>query len=114
MIAMSILGIGLFGAIRVFPVGLRASQRAKWASRAALVGSRTMESLKLKPWDQLAAGSSAGTEDVFAVKTTIDQPVIAGLVDPTRVKRLTVTVSWDQEGRARSFVLVSLIHRSTS
>ncbi len=102
VIAIGILSIGLFGAIKVFPVGLRASQRAERLSRAALVGQRTMESYKLKHWDELEAGQTTSSEDPFEVTISIDQPDVEGVVDPSRLKRLSVTVTWTQDGRERS------------
>ena len=47
VIAMGILSVGLVGAMRVFPIGLRASQRSELSSRAAIAAQRTLESVKL-------------------------------------------------------------------
>lgn len=111
VLALAILSIGIVGAIRVFPVGLRASHRAGLSSLATLAGERTMESLKLKPWEELVIGESASREDPFDIVVSVDQPVLPGLVDPTRVKRLAVTVNWTQEGRSRSLTLATYLHR---
>ena len=43
VIAMAILGVGIVGAMRVFPIGLRASRRAEVRSRAVIVAQRTLE-----------------------------------------------------------------------
>ncbi|MBI3331269.1 MAG: type II secretion system protein, partial [Candidatus Omnitrophica bacterium] len=56
LISMAILSVGLVGAMRVFPMGLRASVRAELHSRAALAAQRTIESLKLEPWEALEDG----------------------------------------------------------
>jgi len=111
VIAIGILSIGLVGAIRVFPVGLRASQRASLISRGTLAVQRTLEATKLKSWDELAPGDSVTQEDQFEIAVSIDQPKVEGLVDPKRLKRVSVTVTWMQEGRPRSLSAVTLFHR---
>ena len=111
VIAIGILSVGLVGAIRVFPVGLRASQRAAQISRGTLIVQRTLEELKLKSWDQLAPGTTASRQDPFDVTVAIDQPVVAGLVDATRLKRISVRVTWQQDGRPRSLSAATLIRR---
>jgi len=111
VLSLAILSIGIVGAIRVFPVGLRASQRAELSSLATLAAERTLESLKLKPWEELAVGESASQEEPFDILVSVDQPVLEGLVDPTRVKRLAVTVNWTQEGRPRSLTLATYVHQ---
>ncbi len=111
VIAIGILSIGLVGAIRVFPVGLRASQRASLISRGTLAVQRTLEATKLKSWDELTPGDSVTQEDQFEIAVSIDQPKVEGLVDPKRLKRVSVTVTWMQEGRPRSLSAVTLFHR---
>lgn len=110
IIAMAILSIGLVGAIRIFPVGLRASQRAELVSRATLAAGRTIESWKLKAWDELAEGESTSREGAFDITVSVDQPDVEGLVDPSRLKRLLVTVGWTQDGRARSMTCATYVH----
>ena len=110
VISIAILSIGLVGATRVFPVGLRASQRSELASRATLVAQRTMESLKLSPWNDLAVGSFTDHEERFDVAVTVDQPAVAGVVDATSLKRLTVTVSWVQDTRRQAVTLVTYVY----
>ena len=111
VISIAILSVGLLGAVRVFPVGLRASQRAERVSRATLAAGRTIEALKLRGWDELTEGESAVEEKEFAITTVIDQPAVEGLIDPTSLKRVSVTVGWKQEGRQRSLTLVTYVHK---
>ena len=101
------MSVGLVGAMRVFPLGLRASQRAEMSSRAAIVAQRTIEALKLTPWDELSAGQTLGEEDGFEVATRIHTPNVDGLADPTQLKEVVVTVRWDQSGRSRQLVFVT-------
>ena len=114
VIAMAILSVGIVGAMRVFPVGLRASQRAEMNSRAAIVAQRTIESLKLKSWDELAEGDTSIEESNFEVTTRIARPTIEHLADPTRLKTVEVSVGWTQDGRPRELTFVTYVRRDTS
>ena len=114
VISMAIMSVGIIGAIRVFPVGLRASQRAEMSSRATIVAQRTIEFLKLKSWDELAEGETTVTEDPFTVTTRIRSPAIGQLVEPTRLKAIEVTVQWTQDTRPRALTFLTYIRRETS
>lgn len=114
VLAIGILAIGLFGAIRVFPVGLKASQRSEWLSRATLMAEQVLEPLKLKSWDELEQGQTTSMQDPFNVVVSIDQPQVEGLLDPARLKRVGVTISWMQEGRLRSITMVSYVQQQSS
>ena len=111
IIAIAILSVGLLGAIRVFPIGLRASQRAELVSRATLAGERTIETIKMRGWDDLADGESTTEEGEFAMRVVVDQPAVDGLIDAADLKRVSVMVGWTQEGRQRSLTLVTYVHR---
>jgi hypothetical protein len=111
VISIAILSVGLIGAIRVFPVGLRASQRAELLSRATLAAERTVESLKLRSWDELLLGESTSREEPFDLAVSIDQPTPEGVVDASRLKRISVTVSWTQEGRLRALTIATYVRR---
>ena len=76
VISLAILSVGLVGAMRVFPVGLRASHRSELSSRAGIVAQRTVESLKLVPWEELREGDTTTQEDDFEVTTRITQPAV--------------------------------------
>jgi Tfp pilus assembly protein PilV len=114
MISMVILTVGLLGAMRVFPVGLRASQRSELRSRAAILARRSIESLKLKPWDQLMPGESSAQEEGFTVTTRISQPSVEPLVDPTRLKAIEVTVRMTEEGAPKDLQFVTYVRRDAS
>ena len=103
----------LFAGIRVFPVGLGASKRAELRSRAAFAAQRTIESLKLAPWEELAEGETATETDGFGVTTRISQPHLEHLTDPTRLKQVEVTVRWTQEARSHHLALITYLRRGT-
>ena len=114
MISMAILSVGLIGAMRVFPMGLRASQRAELNSRAAIVAQRTIEMLKLKPWEDLVLQETTGQDDGFSVTTRISQPVIEPLADAGRLKAIEVRVEMVQDGRPRQLVFLTYVRRDAS
>jgi len=108
---MAILAVGLVGAMRVFPVGLRASRRAEQSSRAVLAAQRALEALKLSAWDALVIGQTQVTEDGFTVTSQITQPDSQHLVDPTRIKAIEVIVQWEERGRVRELVFMTYLRR---
>ena len=107
MISMAILTVGLVGSMRVFPVGLQASRRSETSSRAAIAASRTLESLKLQPCGELANGEEL--VDGLTVTTRVNPSQVEGLVEPGRLKTVNLTVSWTQDGRARSLSFVTYV-----
>ncbi|MBI4342885.1 MAG: hypothetical protein HY599_05925 [Candidatus Omnitrophica bacterium] len=113
VIAMAILGVGLVGSMRVFPVGLRASQRAEMNSRAAIAAQRVIESLKLRPWDELSdTQATTETVDGFEVTTAIGHPALAvPLIDPARLKSVEITVRWAQDTKPHELVFLTYIRR---
>jgi hypothetical protein len=111
---MAILSVGLFAGIRVFPVGLGASKRAEMRSRATFAAQRTIESMKLTPWDDLGAGETTAEVDAFTVATRISQPTLEGLVDSTRLKAVEVSVAWTQDGRSRQITFVTYLRKPSS
>ncbi len=101
VISLAILSVGLIGAMRVFPLGLRASKRTELSSRATLVGQRTLEEIKLLTWEALEVGETSEAQDGFEVTTRVGTLEVEGLVDSTQLKSILVTVQWDQDGRTR-------------
>ena len=112
LISMAILSVGLVGAMRVFPVGLRASQRSEMNSRATITAQQTLESMKLEPCEQLAGKET--TVEEFTVTTDVHAPPLEHLADPNRLKAVDVRVGWTQDGRPRELVFVTYVRCSTS
>ena len=111
VIAIAILSVGLVGALRVFPVGLRASQRSEVSSRSTIIAQRTLESLKLKPWTALTDGETAADVEGLHVTTRIRSVTIPPLTDPARVKALEVAVQSIQQGRAHTLTFITYVRR---
>ena len=107
VIAMAILSVGLVGSMRVFPVGLRASAQSEMNSRAAIAAQRTIESLKLKPCDDLA--EERRTLEDLTVTPRLGQPRGTQLVDPSRLKMVEATVEWTHDRRSRALTFVTYV-----
>ena len=116
VISMGILSVGLVGAMRVFPMGLRASQRSELSSRAVIAAQRTLESIKLKPWDELAEGETTVQEGDLEITTRVGEPELAEpLAEPERLKRVEVRIRAPQApDRMRSLAFVTYLHRDAS
>ena len=111
VIALAILAVGLVGAMRVFPVGLRASQRSEQSSRAVIAAQRALEMLKLKPWDELAEGETTAQDDGFDVTTRVTHLDLDAIADPKRLRAIEVTVRSMLGGRSRELTFITYVRR---
>ena len=112
---MGILSVGLVGAMRVFPIGLRASQRSELNSRAAIAAQRTLESVKLTPWSELAEGETAAQDGDLQLTTRVGWPDLAEpLADPDRLKHIEVSVRSTETPHSRTLTFVTYLRRDTS
>lgn len=109
IIALAVMSIGLFGAIRVFPLGLRASVRAEQSSRATMLAQRAMEELKLAPWNQLHPGETVQDLEGFQLTTAIQTPAVNGLVNAAQLKTILITVRWQENQRPRSLAFTTYV-----
>ena len=114
IISMGILAIGLVAAVRVFPIGLRASRKAEMRSRATMMIQRRLESLKLEKWERLIEGETTVEEDDMTMTTSIYTPQIEGLVDLGRLRVLEVEVQWMQADRPQTMRGLTYIRRPSS
>ena len=114
VIALSILGIGLIGAMRVFPVGLKASQRAESRSRAAFIAQQTLESLKVTAWDKLKAGETRQEQKPFVIVTSVSSPELEHVTNHSTLKQVEVSVEWTQDGKPRTLSIMTYLRHQTS
>lgn len=113
VVSLAILSVGLLAAMRVFPVGLRASQRSERSSRAVMAAQRTIESLKLKPWSELVDGATSVTDGPYTITVRVAAPAVEELSDPSRLKAVDVVVAWEEDGRPRRAVFVTQLVQPT-
>ena len=112
VISMGIMSVGLVGAMQVFPLGLRASKRTEMISRATILAQRTIEALKLV--SDLEEGETVTEEEEFEVTTLVGASQAEGLVDPSRLKMVTVTVRWEQDDRQRAVSFITYVWQNPS
>jgi prepilin-type N-terminal cleavage/methylation domain-containing protein len=114
VISLAILTVGLVGAMRVFPVGLRVSQRAEARSRAVMVAQRTLELMKIAPWETLREGEETTEAEGFTVTTSIRAPEGELAEAAERVKRVEVAVSWIRGGKPQAVRVLTYLRRQVS
>lgn len=112
IIALAILGVGLVGAIRVFPVGLQASRRSEMSSRAVMTAQQTLESLKLDSCP--AEGEQEAAVGPFTVTTRFSHPSSTQLVDAARLTAVEAEVAWAQDGRPKMLTFVTYLRCASS
>ena len=114
VIALAIMAVGLIGSMRVFPLGLRASQRTRMSSRATMAAQQTLETLKLLSLEELQPGETLTQVDGFEVTTSIASPRVEGLSDPVQLHSMIVTVRWEEDDRLRALTFVTYRWSDTS
>jgi Tfp pilus assembly protein PilV len=115
VISMGILSVGLVGAMRVFPMGLRASLRSEISSRSAIAAQKALESIKIQAWADLPAGERTMQDGDLQVTTRIANPELeVPLADPQRLKRVEVTIRPLQGQAGRAWTFVTYLRRDSS
>ena len=106
IIAVGVLAIGLVGVLQIFPVGLRASQRAGMITRAAFLAQNKIEEVKMAGFDAITELppkiALSGSEDDFEWEIFIDKIDQDGLENDDNIRKITVTVNWIERNRTRS------------
>ena len=115
IIAIGVLAIGLVGVLRIFPVGLRASQRSGMLTKAAFLAKNKIEEVKMMDFDEVSALPPkiplSGDEGDFDWEISIDELELEGVESTDEARKLTVTVNWIERSRARSKDFVTYVIR---
>ena len=115
VVALGLLGVGLVGVVRLFPVGLRASKRSEVISKATLLAQQQLEEIKTFGFDALTATPPpfplAGTAGAYQWLVTIDEVEPPGLPRPNDLRAVIVKVHWPESGQTRSIGLVTYVAR---
>lgn len=106
IIAIAVLAIGLVGVLQIFPVGLRASQRAGMMTKAAFLAQNKMEDVKLAGFDAIAALppkiALSGREGDFDWRINIEEIELDGVTANANIRKVTITVSWVERNKTIS------------
>ncbi len=115
IIAVAVLAIGLVGILQIFPVGLRASQRAGMMTKAAFLAQNKIEEVKISGFDAIAELPPkiplSGSEGDFEWEIAIDEVDLEGLESDDDMRQITVTVRWPERNRVRSKDFVTYVTR---
>ena len=115
VIALVILAVGLVATMTMFPVGLKAGRRATTATEAALMAGRVLEEIHLAGYDGLVADPPAvplsGEQGRYQYQVAVSEPTLEGIEPSAAVRRVDVTVSWQEEGAARRETFVTYVAR---
>ncbi|MBU0759182.1 MAG: prepilin-type N-terminal cleavage/methylation domain-containing protein [Candidatus Omnitrophica bacterium] len=115
IIAIGVLAVGLVGVLQIFPVGLRASQRAGMMTKAAFLAQNKLEEVKMAGFGSITALPPtillAGEDRDFEWEITIDKPELNGLNDNDNMRKVTVTVNWMDRSKKRSKDFITYVTR---
>lgn len=115
IIAIGVLAVGLVGVLQIFPVGLRASQRAGMMTKTAFLAQNKLEEVKMSGFGSITALPPtiplAGEDGDFEWEITIDKPELNGLNDNDNMRKVTVTVSWMDRSKKRSKDFITYVTR---
>lgn len=106
IIAIAVLAIGLVGVLQVFPIGLRASQRAGMLTKASFLAQNKIEDIKLAGFDAMTelppkiplSGKDGDLE--WAVK--VDDISLEGIESNSNMRKIVVTITWPERNTTRS------------
>lgn len=113
MIALVILVIGVLVILRIFPVALGYGERSQTTSRVSILIERKLEEIKSRPYSEVIETyedkNVAGTEDELSWTIKLDKVTPANVSPASEIRRLIMTVSWQEKGRTRSDKFVTYI-----
>jgi len=113
IIAIGVLAIGLVGVLQIFPVGLRTSYRSGMLTKAAFLAQNKIEELKVAGLEAVTASPPeiplSGRDGDFEWKTTIEGINLEGLESTDDIKKVIVTISWQERNKTKSEEFITYI-----
>ena len=106
IIAIAVLAIGLVGVLQIFPIGLKASQRAGMMTKAAFLAQNKIEDVKLAGFDAIVELPPkiplSGRDGDFEWAVKIEDIALEGVESSDDIRKVIVTVSWPEGNTTRS------------
>jgi prepilin-type N-terminal cleavage/methylation domain-containing protein len=106
IVAMAVLTIGLIGVLQIFPIGLRASQRAGMMTKASFLAQNRIEDIKLAGFNAITELPPkiplSGSDGDFKWDIKIDDISLEGVESQNNMRKVTVTISWPERNTIRS------------
>ena len=113
IIAIAVLAIGLVGVLQIFPIGLKASQRAGMMTKAAFLAQNKIEDVKLAGFDAITELPPkiplSGRDGDFEWAIKIDDIAPEGVVSSHDMRKLTVILTWPEGNSTRSKDFVTYV-----
>jgi len=106
IIAIAVLAVGLVGVLQIFPIGLRASQRAGMMTKASFLAQNKIEDVKLAGFDAITELPPkmplSGKDGDFEWTIKIDNLSLEGVESSDDMRKVIVTVTWPERNTTRS------------
>ncbi len=106
IIAIAVLAVGLVGVLQIFPIGLRASQRAGMMTKASFLAQNKIEDIKLAGFDAIIELPPkiplSGEDGDFEWVIKIDNISLEGVESSDDMRKIVVTVTWPERNTTRS------------
>ncbi len=106
IIAIAVLAVGLVGVLQIFPIGLRASQRAGMMTKASFLAQNKIEDIKLAGFDAITELPPkiplSGEDGDFEWVIKIDNISLEGVESSDDMRKIVVTVTWPERNTTRS------------
>ncbi|MBU1006642.1 MAG: prepilin-type N-terminal cleavage/methylation domain-containing protein [Candidatus Omnitrophica bacterium] len=115
IIAIGVLAIGLVGVLQIFPVGLRASQRAGTLTKAAFLAQNKMEEVKMAGFDAIAELPPkiplSGSDPDFEWEIFIDDVALDGIESDDNMRKVKVKVTWTERNNKKTKDFITYVTR---
>ena len=106
IIAIAVLAVGLVGVLQIFPIGLRASQRAGMMTKASFLAQNKIEDIKLAGFDAITELPPkiplSGEDGDFEWAIKIDDISLEGVESSDDMRKVVVTVTWPERNTTKS------------
>ena len=113
IIAIAVLAVGLVGVLQIFPIGLRASQRAGMMTKAAFLAQNKIEDVKLAGFDAITELPPkiplSGKDGDFEWNIKIDDVNLEGVENSSEMRKVTVILTWPERNTTRSKEFITYV-----
>ena len=115
IIAIAVLAVGLVGVLQIFPIGLRASQRAGMMTKAAFLAQNKIEDVKLAGFDAITELPPkiplSGKDGDFEWNIKIDDVNLEGVENSSEMRKVTVILTWPERNTTRSKDFITYVSK---
>ena len=113
IIAIAVLSIGLVGILQIFPIGLRASQRAGMMTKASFLAQNKIEDVKLAGFEAITELPPkiplSGKDGDLEWTISIGDVALDGVESGEDMRKVAVTVTWPERNTTRSKEFITYV-----